>query len=53
MRKTHITPGAAILAVLLLSSGEYATVVGHLLAQFDGVVVARTNSFTSRRGRGT
>jgi hypothetical protein len=42
MRKSHITPGAAILAVLLLSSGEYATVAGHFLAQFDGVVVART-----------
>ncbi len=42
MRKSHITPGLAILTILLLSSGEYATVVGHYLAQFDGVVVART-----------
>jgi hypothetical protein len=42
MNKTHITPGAAILVILLLSSGEYATVAGHFLAQFDGVVVART-----------
>ena len=28
--------------ILLVSSGEYATVAGHYLGQFDGVVVART-----------
>jgi hypothetical protein len=26
--------------ILLLGSGEYATVAGHYLGQFDGVVVA-------------
>ncbi len=41
MRKAHIPPGVAILVILLSSSGEYATVLGHLLARFDGVVVAR------------
>ncbi len=43
MRKAHTTPGVVILLILLTSSGEYATVVGHYLAQFDGVVVARTD----------
>lgn len=43
MRKAHTAPGAAILVILLLSSGEYAMVAGHYLAQFDGVVVARTD----------
>lgn len=42
MRKTHISVGAAILTMLLLSSGEYAMVAGQYLAQFDGEVVART-----------
>lgn len=42
MKKAHI-PDAAILVILLLSCGEYAMVAGHYLAQFDGVVVARTN----------
>ena len=43
MRKAHIPPGVAILVILLLSCGEYAMVAGHYLAQFDGVVVARTD----------
>lgn len=41
MTKTHASAGAAIVMILLLSSGEYATLIGHYLAQFDGVVVAR------------
>jgi hypothetical protein len=35
-------PGAAFLLILLISSGEYATVAGHYLAQFDGVIIGRT-----------
>ena len=42
MRKAHAGPGAVFLMIVLVSSGEYATVLGHYLAQFDGVVVART-----------
>ncbi len=41
MRKAHIPPGVAILVILLGSSGEYSMVLGHLLARFDGIVVAR------------
>ena len=41
MRKAHIAPGVAILTILLSSSGEYASVIGHYMARFDGVVVAR------------
>ena len=44
MRKTHVSISAAILTVVLLGSGEYAMVIGHLLADFDGVVVARSDS---------
>jgi hypothetical protein len=43
MRKAHVASGVAILVILLSSSGEYAMVVGHYLAQFDGLVVARTD----------
>ena len=42
MRKAHLGPGAVFLMILLLSSGECATVAGHYLAQFDGVIVARS-----------
>jgi hypothetical protein len=42
MKKARVSVGGAILLILALSSGEYATTVGHFLAQFDGVVVART-----------
>ena len=42
MRQAHVGPGLAFLLILLLSSGEYATVGGHYFAQFDGVVVSRT-----------
>jgi len=42
MRGTHVGPGAAFLLILMVSSGEYATVAGHYLAQFDGVIVGRT-----------
>jgi hypothetical protein len=44
MRKAHVSIGGAILLIVLLSSGEYATTVGHFFAQFDGVVVARTEN---------
>jgi hypothetical protein len=43
MRKAHIPPGIALLSILLAASGEYAIVIGHYWAQFNGVVVARTN----------
>jgi len=43
MRRAHITPGVATLAILLSSSGDFAIVLEHLLAQFDGVVVARAD----------
>lgn len=43
MRRAHIAPGVAILAILLSCSGDFAIVLEHLLAQFDGVVVARTD----------
>ena len=42
MRRAHVGPGAAFLLILLLSSGDFAMVAGHYLAQFDGVVVSRT-----------
>jgi hypothetical protein len=44
MKKARVSVGGAILLILALSSGEYATTVGHFLAQFDGVVAARTNN---------
>jgi hypothetical protein len=44
MRKAHASAGGAILLILFLSSGEYAMTIGHLLAQFDGVVIARTEN---------
>src|SRR5690349_17704844 len=42
MQKARVSVGGAILLILALSSGEYAMTVGHFLAQFDGVVAART-----------
>ena len=43
MSRSHITPGIAILFVLLSSSSEFTMVIEHRLAQFDGVVATRTN----------
>ena len=43
MRRAYIAPSVAILAIFLSSSGDLAIVLEHLLAQFDGVVVARTD----------
>jgi hypothetical protein len=42
VRKAHVPPAVAILTIFLVSSGDFMIVLGHLLAQFDGVVVART-----------
>ena len=44
MTKAHTTPAVAIIVILLISSGDYGIVLGHLLAQFDGVLVARTDN---------
>jgi hypothetical protein len=40
--RSHTTPGLALFFILLLGSTDYAMVLEHLLAQFDGVVEERT-----------
>ncbi len=44
MNKSHIPPSVVILSILLVAAGEYAMVLGHYWAQFDGVVVARKDN---------
>lgn len=39
----RISPFLVVVLVLARGSGDYAVVLEHLLAQFDGVVVARTD----------
>lgn len=43
MGKPQTTIAVVILAIVAIASGEYAMVIGHYLAQFDGVVVTRTD----------
>ncbi|HLI63020.1 MAG TPA: hypothetical protein VKV05_06450 [Terriglobales bacterium] len=44
MHKAHIPASVVILSIFLAASGEYAPVLGHYWAQFDGVVVARKDN---------
>ncbi len=44
MGKAHIPTSVVILSILLVAAGEYAMVLGHYWAQFDGVVVARKDN---------
>jgi len=43
MRKSHVAPGALILMIILAASSDCIPVLQHYLAQFDGVVAARTD----------
>jgi len=43
MIRVRTTPAFAVLVILLSSLGDYATVLEHFVARFDGVVVARTD----------